>query len=243
MADIDDELLGGPEGGPSMNEEEEEAFEPVEVIREFGNHPLMKSAQDALVKQLKAQADKLEVRLLDKKADYSYITRDHETQGVQLYSLQQQLATLQVQLEGSHDKYNNLVDKKLQEIELLKNQEENNAVQQRIKDEHDKQLKTYEKDRESLRETIRQIQKYNEETKGEIALKRRATYKIEQGMQEVEKVKEIKIKIKREGRRVHKEEKELRAKTYRQGFGESLAAASSLTSIMCRRCASSFGVA
>ena len=188
---LGNELAEGSAVVGAEEEEEEEFLEnPVEMIKEFGTHPLMEKAQKALIEQLSSTNDKLEEALLDKEADLRRVTTEREELGVQLYSLQQQLARLQMSLETAHGEYNSLVDTKLQEQDMVKKFEENNKERSKLLSEHEKQNKKYKTELEALNETIRQIDTYNEEVKSEIALTRRATYKTEQTMQDLEKHKE-----------------------------------------------------
>ena len=183
---VEEVPIDGAEG-----EEEDEFYEnPVEMIKEFGTHPLMEKAQKALMEQLNANEYKLRSAVTEKESELKSITNDREQMGVQLYSLQQQLARLQISLENSHAEYNSLVDTKLQEQDMVRSFEENNKEQSVLLTEHEKQHKKYVTELESLHETLRQIEKYNEEVKGEIALTRRSTYKTEQNMLDVERHKD-----------------------------------------------------
>ena len=98
------------------SEEEDEYYEnPVDLIQEFGTHPLMAKAQEALTAQLKETQYKLQVALLEKQEDIKAEQNEREILGVQLYSLQQQLARVQISFENSHNDYNKIVDTRLQE--------------------------------------------------------------------------------------------------------------------------------
>eukprot|EP01041_Mallomonas_annulata_P004007 gene4007-7982_t len=181
-------------GRSRMGDEEEsddEFYEdPAELIKEFGNHPLMKRAQKALLTQLKDTQSRLDGEIREKDEEVKRLTQDREVLGVQLYSFQQQLAKLQVTLENAHNEFNAIVDSKLQEDDLLKDIEGNNFEQKALYDEHRKQLKKYVQELDSLTETLRQVEQYNEEMKSEIEVTRRATYKAEQSMQNLEKYKQ-----------------------------------------------------
>lgn len=172
-------------------DEEEDYYEnPADVIREFGNNPLMERAQKALAVQLKETQERLKTQLYEKSEEIKRASTERENLGVQLYGLQQQLARTQIMLENAHNEYNSIVDNRLKEEEMLRDISKNNAEQQALSDEYKKQEKKYSAELESLNETIRQIEKYNEEVKSEIAATRRATYKAEQSMQIIEKQKE-----------------------------------------------------
>ena len=184
---LENEGNNGPEEGES---EDDEYYEnPVDLIKEFGTHPLMERAQKALTAQLKETQYRLQVQYLEKEEDVKIESTERELLGVQLYSLQQQLAKIQISFESSHNEYNSIVDTRLQEEEMLREVNKTNSEKTELVNEHQKQQKKYSTELESLNETIQQIEKYNEEVKGEIALTRRSTYKAEQSMQTLEKHK------------------------------------------------------
>jgi coiled-coil domain-containing protein 40 len=163
--------------------------DPVDIIKDFGAHPLMERAQKALIQQLKENQQRVGNELYDKEEELKRLTQQREVLGVDLYNLQQQLAKLQISLENSHNEYNLILDTKLQEEELVKTLEGNNSEQKLQLNEYLKQQKKYSLELESLNETLRQIETYNNEVKGEIAMTRRATYKAEQSIQSLEKHK------------------------------------------------------
>ena len=199
MADDDKNIDTGmnndyPTEDPAHESEEEDSDEeffddPVDVIKDFGNHPLMERAQKALVEQLKEAKSRVDADLYDKEEELKRIVQSRETLGVELYNLQQQLAKLQVSLENTHNEYNTIIDKKLQEEEMNEGIESNNKEQEARVKEHEKSKKKYQTEYESLVDTLRQIEAYNEEVKTEIAITRRATHKAEQSMQSLEKHK------------------------------------------------------
>lgn len=181
-----DEVVMENQNDENEDSDDEYYENPVEVIQEFGHHPLMERAQKALFDQLKEMQYKLDIEVIDKQDEMKKIEQDRETLGVQLYSLQQQLARLQLALENSHNEYNALVDKRLKEEEMLKEIEASNKEQSVILKEHEKQNKKYVSELDSLHETLRQIENYNEEVMSEIAINRRAAYKAEQSIQDLE---------------------------------------------------------
>ena len=163
---------------------------PVEIIREFGTNPLMERAQVALLKGLKDTQFRLQTQLYEKKEELKRATQEREVLGVQLYGLQQQLARTQVTLENGHNEFNGIVDARLREEEMLRDISKNNKEQTALNDEYKRQHKKYKQELDALNETIRQIENYNGDVKSEIAITRRAAYKAEQSMQQLEKQKE-----------------------------------------------------
>jgi coiled-coil domain-containing protein 40 len=164
--------------------------DPVDIIKDFGAHPLMERAQKALIQQLKDNQARVGSDLYDKEEEMKRLTQQREALGVDLYNLQQQLAKLQVSLENSHNDFNTILDTKLQEEELVTTLKGNNKEQKARLEEYSKQRKKYSSELEALNETLRQIESYNDEVKSEIAMTRRATYKAEQSIQSLEKNKE-----------------------------------------------------
>lgn len=190
---VDEDQQENPEDEDYETEESDDEFneDPVEVIKDFGAHPLMERAQKALLKQLQESKDRVASDLYDKEVELKRLTSQREVLGVDLYNLQQQLAKLQVSLENYHNEYNGMVDAKIQEDELVTSITGSNKEQEARLAEHEKQRKKYASELEALNDTLRQIESYNEEVKSEIAMTRRATYKAEQSMQNLEKHKEM----------------------------------------------------
>jgi chromosome segregation ATPase len=188
MTDRDETNLAA--GGHESDSEDDYYENPVELIKEFGSHPLMERAQKALLNQLRETNYRLQVQILEKEEELKRYTLERETTGVQLYSLQQQLAKVQISLENAHNEYNVIIDSRLQEEEILQSVTKNNHEQMTLINDHTKQEKKYSNELDSLRETIQQIEKYNEEVKSEISITRRATYKAEQSMQQLERHKD-----------------------------------------------------
>jgi chromosome segregation ATPase len=180
-----------PENVDTPAEDEDEFYEnPQEIIREFGNHPLMDRIQNVLTKKLKETNYGLNIQLLEKVDELKKVTLEREAIGVQLYALQQQLARIQLMLENAHNEHNSILDNRLSEEELLKSISKNNTEQIALYEEYKKQQKKYVTELEGLNETIRQIQEYNDQVKSEIAISRRIAYKTEQNMTDLEKIKE-----------------------------------------------------
>lgn len=189
---FDDEQGENPEEDYETGESDDEFMEdPVDVIKDFGAHPLMERGQKALLKQLQESNERVSRDLYDREVELKRLTQQREVLGVDLYNLQQQLAKLQVSLENYHNEYNGIIDAKIQEEELLQNISGSNKEQESRLGEHEKQRKKYAAELEALNDTLRQIEAYNEEVKAEIAMTRRATYKAEQSMQSLEKHKEM----------------------------------------------------
>ncbi|CBJ31769.1 conserved unknown protein [Ectocarpus siliculosus] len=184
---------GGAQGEQGWNreeEEEEDAYEdPEEMIREFGRHPMMDRVQEALYNQLLQTYERVSEELRDKDADVKKLRKRREFVGVELYAMQQQLAKLQVALEQTHADFNGLGEGRAR-AEL-----DADAAKQRyfelkgVGDALSKRLIKNESELNSLQDTLRQVELYNEEMKDEILVTRRATYKAEEAVSNLEKDK------------------------------------------------------
>ena len=121
----------GPEGDDpedmmmeqdDLGEEEEDEFddeEPSDVVRNFGQHPMMENIQKALFSQLEREHERVMLEKREKSAVLDQLTSKRENVGVDLYSNQQQLARLQLALENLHNNYHTLRDARNQEETVL----------------------------------------------------------------------------------------------------------------------------
>ena len=118
------------------------------------------------------------------------ISTNRETVGVDLYSNQQQLARLQMALENLHNNYHTLRDARSQEESVLDEAKGRHASLKGAYAERQKSLLKTQAELDALNETIHQVERYNEEMKNEIAVTRRATYKAESSVVDLEKQKQ-----------------------------------------------------
>jgi len=70
-----------------------------------GDHALYPRYQAAIQQQLQGRHDAIAAQLRDKKEEVKEIVKHREAIGVTLYSAQQQLARLQLQLDQLHDRF------------------------------------------------------------------------------------------------------------------------------------------
>jgi hypothetical protein len=83
----------GSQDDQQYEQDEHEQVEDAEtLIREFGAHPMMDRVQQALYEQLMQTYERISEELRDKEADLKRMKGKRETVGVDLYSMQQQLA-------------------------------------------------------------------------------------------------------------------------------------------------------
>ena len=105
---------GGDDGGG------DDVFEPQEWMAP--DHPLMARVQKALLKQLTLADERLTLELRERTSEVDKIQKKREVIGVELYNYQQALAKLQMQLEGTHEKYNGIHQMRIEGEDMQKKQ-------------------------------------------------------------------------------------------------------------------------
>jgi len=171
------------------DEDEEEEEDPEQMILEFAQNEKMDRIQLALYKQLMQTYDRVKAELNEKETALSGLRNQREGIGVELYSMQQQLARLQMGLEQTHAQFNTLQDDRVQAEKNLEKAKQDYNHKKSMFEEHEKQLLKNQGELNAINETIHQVEKYNEEMKSEIAVTRRAAYKAEEAVTGLEKAK------------------------------------------------------
>ncbi|KAK9821181.1 hypothetical protein WJX74_006086 [Apatococcus lobatus] len=167
-------------------------------------HPLLARAQEALKQQLSATKLRLEEELREKQnilkaGVIPALTRclltlqktdqKREDVGVELYGYQQQLAKLQLGFEKAQDqcvvisKVRRTLEEQLNQLKKAATSEIDFTQKERQK------VDDFQSETDKLAASLKNIEKYNEEMKGEIAVTKRATYAAEQAVQTAEKGK------------------------------------------------------
>lgn len=153
------------------------------------DHPLLARAQEALKRQLLANKMRIEGELREKENALKMAKSKRENVGVELYGFQQGLAKLQMQLETTHQNY--------QAINSLRLQAEAQLAEMRSRVDEDSTTTKIERSRvekhqlelDRLGATLKQVETYNEQMKGEVAVTRRAAYAAEGAVQQLERQK------------------------------------------------------
>jgi chromosome segregation ATPase len=172
-----DQFDGGDQFG-AADEEDDLTLAP--------NNPLYQRLRAALSKQLEEQQRRVREDLREKDEDLKRLKKKKEDVGVELYGVQQQLARMQLILEKTHDNFNmvrKLREQAEDETRSVFNEYEKKKVEIAAQQ---KRMNTFQAELDKLNGTLQQVEKYNEQMKGEIAITRRATYKAEEHVQELE---------------------------------------------------------
>ncbi len=169
--------------GEGDNEDEEE------LIRNIGDDPLMERVQAALTKQLTLHYERVDLEMRDLVEETRMAKEARTDVGQTLYGVQQQLAKLQMDFESTHSKFNEIAERRTKAEEMsrkLNKVIEENDIQL---EQEQRTLESNKSELDTVNVTLRQIKEYNEEMKSEIAVTRRAAYKAEENITNLESKK------------------------------------------------------
>ena len=146
----------------------------------------MDRIQWALHKQLKGSYDVARMTLSEQTEELSRAKAAREDIGVQLYQMQQQLAKLQMNLEKVHENHSIIAQmREAAEDDQRKVREAYKGTYGEVSGQRQKVAK-HQAELDQLATTLRQVEAYNEQMRSEIAVTRRATYKAEEAITQLE---------------------------------------------------------
>eukprot|EP00760_Papus_ankaliazontas_P029424 PhM_4_TR4241/c0_g1_i1/m.15111 len=151
---------------------------------------ILAPVQRRIEAHLQKHLEDLTLRMHEANNDAGRLKQRREDVGVELYSVQQHLAKLQETLESGHD---NLVA--LQRLRDEKEKERDKLLVQyddskkRI-DELRKKYYRHQTELDKLSETLLRVEQFNAQIQSEIQIERRATYKAEDDVAKMERVKQ-----------------------------------------------------
>jgi len=150
----------------------------------------MDRVQKALLKQLENEDNRLTLEVRENRETLKVITKRREQTGVELYNVQQQLAKLQMQLEGIIKTHGEAEQGRIDAEALAIEKREELAKSSKLLNEERARLEKHQQELDGLNQTLRHVEKYNQDMKDEIAVARRATYKAEEQVTGLEKRKQ-----------------------------------------------------
>ncbi|TYZ59261.1 hypothetical protein PybrP1_010344 [[Pythium] brassicae (nom. inval.)] len=171
------------------DDEKEEDADPTQTIVDMGRHARMQRIQKVLFEQLVGNDERISLELREKEEELRRVKQAREDVGVSLYGVQQQLAQLQMALEASHRKLNAIHDERFQSEDQLDDWKESLNEKKLQAQKNKSHLYKTQTELDALNSTLRQVEKYNEEMKNEIARTQRAAQKAEETMTTMEKDK------------------------------------------------------
>ncbi|CAM6127437.1 unnamed protein product [Calypogeia fissa] len=153
------------------------------------NHPALERAQAALKQQLLAKKQELEDRTYEQGAFLKRATKRREDAGVALYGMQKALASLHLAIHKDIEELAEATEKHNKAKEELAETQSSHAQQSKEVRALRERLEQTNLELDDLLNTLKQVEKYNEEIKSEIAVNRRLTYASEELMVQKEKAK------------------------------------------------------
>ncbi|OHS98980.1 hypothetical protein TRFO_34624 [Tritrichomonas foetus] len=192
---------------PPEGDEEEEDVGPLpfeneieeddeEMLEDEGNehipsdHPLFKKLNDDIKRQLNQQSDDLDVQIREKTALKSKLSNDREAVGVELYTIQQQLAKLHQRLTDANTAREIAEASRIEQEKCLKEERE---ILNQCQAELAQRTKEYEAQRtelDKLNQTVIILEQKNQEIINQKQVAQRETYKSEQSATETEVAKQ-----------------------------------------------------
>jgi chromosome segregation ATPase len=139
----------------------------------------MKRVQDALTLQLSTHSSKLNMEIHEKEQSVKKMVKKREDIGVELYSVQQQLARLQALLEGTESSSAVMTGYR-QEAERKKRllQDEYETISANL-DTNQKNLEVHKSNVERMNTTLKQVKLYSSDLDSKIMVAKRTTLKAE----------------------------------------------------------------
>jgi len=163
--------------------------EDAALVADFASHPMMDRVQKVLIATLARELERTAATAREKVYAAAQASRKREDVGVELYGTQQQLARLQLHLEKMHNDSNDLVEKRSREEVEASSAKAAHAALAKALGERRKHLTKNQTELDAINDTLRQVSKYNEEMRKEIAVTKRATYKAEENVSHLETAK------------------------------------------------------
>eukprot|EP00668_Euglena_longa_P002144 GGOE01002486.1.p1 GENE.GGOE01002486.1~~GGOE01002486.1.p1 ORF type:complete len:906 (-),score=453.50 GGOE01002486.1:330-3014(-) len=178
----DDEPL---DGAPEDDDDDAES-----VVSEMDpEDPILAPVQQRYELQLRKQLEEIALALKQTNSELKKTKQGREDVGVELYNVQQHLAKLQETLEKGHDNYISVLklreSKERERDTILKQFEEDKG---RV-DELRRKYFRYQAELDKLSETLLRVEQFNEQMQSEIAVERRAAYKAEEEISNLEQQK------------------------------------------------------
>lgn len=175
----------------SQENDEEYDYDAEQIIRDFADNKIMDRVQKAIFDRISKEKYRLEVQLREKLGELKNTQQSREQLGVELYSFQQQLAKMQLELETIHsDCITEAETRNRSESDLAEVRKDFTKEREVLSIERDKLIKS-QAELDAVNATIHQVEEYNTQMKGEIAVVRRVAYKAEELINNMEKGKSV----------------------------------------------------
>ncbi|RQM21170.1 hypothetical protein B5M09_010247 [Aphanomyces astaci] len=171
------------------SDDEEPEGDDEQTIVDAGRHKRMQRIQKVLYDQLVGNDTQIALELREKEEELRRAKTKREDLGVELYGVQQQLAQLQMALEGAHNKLNDTHENRFKAEDNLDEVKDEFKKKKAVVEKSKVQMHKAQVELDALNQTLRQVEAYNDEMKSEIARSQRAAHKAEETVTNLEKQK------------------------------------------------------
>lgn len=127
--------------------------------------------------------------MIEVEANLKKIEKEKIDTGVKLYSVQQQLAENQMNFEQAHENFNLVQKLRIESEQTLKTVNENYLAKKKEADELEKKYQKSLDELQKLVRTLHQIEKYNQQMKGDIVTTKTTTFIAEENVKQLENQK------------------------------------------------------
>eukprot|EP00455_Lapot_gusevi_P048339 TRINITY_DN6659_c0_g3_i1.p1 TRINITY_DN6659_c0_g3~~TRINITY_DN6659_c0_g3_i1.p1 ORF type:complete len:906 (-),score=334.81 TRINITY_DN6659_c0_g3_i1:228-2891(-) len=172
-----------------LPDSDEENLDDLENDHTIDRDRLFARAQAALSEQLQRENEKFVLKLREKLEEVNRGKKQREDIGVDLYSQQQQLAKLQMNLEKAHDRYSIFARLRAQAEEELQQVQSMWNDKKQERETMEKKVLKAQKDLDVLNVTLKQVAEYNERMQSEIQVTKRIAYAAEDDIKKTESKK------------------------------------------------------
>ncbi|KAJ3318182.1 Coiled-coil domain-containing protein 40 [Boothiomyces sp. JEL0866] len=164
-----------------------EDFEDEEIMP--SDHPLLQRVQKAIFNQLSKYEQKLILDVREREEQKNKEIKKREDAGVELYTLQQQLARMQAMYEGAEENFGIIKGLRMDAERLLKHTKSDYQKEQEKLKQHTKNMEQHQAELEKISRTLKQVDLFGEELRSKILVAKRTTLKAEKDIikQEIEK--------------------------------------------------------
>ncbi|KAJ3273921.1 Coiled-coil domain-containing protein 40 [Terramyces sp. JEL0728] len=170
-------------------EDDEDEIMPADHVTIINIQPLLQRVQQAIYNQLSKYEQKLILDVREKEEQKTKEIKKREDAGVELYTLQQQLARLQAIYEGAEENFGIIKGLRVDAERLLKHTKSDYQKEQEKLKQHTRNMEQHQNELEKISRTLKQVDLFGEELRSKILVAKRTTLKAEKDIikQEIEK--------------------------------------------------------
>jgi chromosome segregation ATPase len=162
----------------------------VDIPDSVTRNPAMDRVQSALKAQLARTRDRIHRQFQEQQHGFWEAKKEREDCGVELYGMQQQLAQVQNQLDDTGDQHGSLMNNRQGAEEKFIHLRDEVKIRSSKRDKLKKKSSKRQEELDEVDSTLKQAEKFNQETKNEVAVTKTVASKAEEIVKGAEKGKE-----------------------------------------------------